>query len=96
MELIIKVANVIAAIFALGAAPGWADQAAGDACASALNGDGKQIYAAALAQKPKSGDVKTTVENVVRELAQSGKISRGVTARDNAVAAGQCVRAAVQ
>lgn len=84
------------ALVATGAIPVHADQAAGNTCAAGLTGDGKQIYAAALARNPDKNNIKRTMEVVVSELAQAGKITRGVTARDNGGAAAQCVAAALR
>ena len=68
-----------------------ADVAAGDTCAGSLTPDGKQIYAAVVAAQPTPETLKSTTEHWTRELAMGGKIGRG-SARDNAVAAGECVR----
>ena len=68
-----------------------ADGPAGDACAANLTPDGKQIYAAVVAAQPNAETLKSVTEHWTRELAMGGKIGRG-SARDNAVAAGECVR----
>lgn len=83
-------------LLAISVFPTRADQAAGNTCAAGLTGDGKQIYAAALARKPDKNDIKATMEVVVKDLAQAGKITRGVTARENGGAAAQCVAAALR
>lgn len=73
----------------------WADMAAGNACAGNLTADGKQIYTASMAAKPTADKLKDVVEKETRGLAMGGKIARG-QARENAVAAGECVRVALQ
>lgn len=68
-----------------------ADPAAADACAAKLQPDGKAIYAATVAGQPTAATLKSIVESQTRSLAMNGKISRG-EARENAVAAADCVR----
>ena len=65
---------------------------AGDACAAKLTPDGKAIYTATVAAKPTMETVRAVVEKEARSLVMGGKIARG-SARDNAVAAGECVKA---
>jgi NADH dehydrogenase FAD-containing subunit len=77
------------------AAPAWADAAAGDACAANLTADGKQIYAAVVAANPTLQNLRETVEEQARSLVFAGKIARA-EGRDNAFAAGECVRARLQ
>jgi uncharacterized protein YcfJ len=72
-----------------------ADVAAGDACAANLTADGKQIYAAVVAANPTLQTLRDTVEHQARELVFAGKIARA-EGRDNAVAAGECVRTRLQ
>ena len=68
-----------------------ADVAAANACAANLTPDGKQIYAAVMANKPTTVTLRDTMESQVRGLGQAGKINRDA-ARDNAIAAAQCVQ----
>jgi hypothetical protein len=68
-----------------------ADMAAANACSANLTPDGKQIYAAVMAAKPTSDTLQSTMETQTRSLAMNGKIGRG-EARDNAIAARDCVR----
>ena len=70
----------------------WADASAGDVCAAKLTPDGKAIYAAVVAANPTSQTLRDVVEHQTRELAMADRISRD-TARNNAVAAADCVRA---
>jgi hypothetical protein len=72
-----------------------ADAAAGDACAANLTADGKQIYAAVVAANPTLQNLRETVEEQARGLVFAGKIARA-EGRDNAVAAGECVRTRLQ
>lgn len=69
-----------------------ADGPAGDACAGGLTPDGKAIYAAVVAAGATSETLKSVTEHETRSLAMGGKIGRG-KARDNAVAAGECMKA---
>ena len=77
------------------AAAAWAAGPAGDACAAKLTPDGKAIYAAAMAAQPTTETVKAVIEKEARSLAMGGKIARG-SARDNAMAAGECVKTTLQ
>ena len=72
-----------------------ADAAAGDACAANLTADGKQVYAAVVAANPTLQNLRETVEEQARSLVFAGKIARA-EGRDNAVAAGECVRTRLQ
>lgn len=72
-----------------------ADVSAGDACAAQLTPDGKQIFAAVVAAAPTLDTLRSTMETQARSLVMGGKIARG-EARDNAQAAGECVRARLQ
>ena len=71
------------------------DAAAGDACAANLTADGKLVYAAVVAANPTLQNLRDTVEHQARELVFAGKIARA-EGRDNAVAAGECVRTRLQ
>jgi hypothetical protein len=76
----------------LGAADvAYADPVTGDACATNLSPDGKAIYAAAVAANPTLKNLRDVVTEQTRSLAFSGQISRD-TARENAIAAGECMR----
>ena len=72
-----------------------ADAAAGDACAANLTADGKLVYAAVVAANPTLETLRSKVEEQGRSLVMGGKIARG-EARDNATAAGECVRTRLQ
>ena len=87
--------TMIAAALASVATMAWADAAAGDACAANLTADGKQVYAAVVAANPTLQNLRETVEEQARGLVFAGKIARA-EGRDNAVAAGECVRTRLQ
>ena len=72
-----------------------ANAAAGDACAANLTADGKLVYAAVVAANPTLQNLRETVEEQARSLVFAGKIARA-EGRDNAVAAGECVRTRLQ
>ena len=73
------------------AATARADGPGGDACAANLAPDGKAIYAVTVAAKPTLETLRSVVERETRSLAMADKIGRG-DARENAVAAGECMR----
>ena len=73
----------------------WADAASGDACAANLTADGKQIYAAVVAANPTVQNLRETIEEQARSLVFAGKVARS-TGRENATAAGECVRSRLQ
>ena len=77
------------------AAAARADGPAGDACAAKLTPDGKAIYTAAMAAKPTTATVREVIEKEARSLAMGDKIARA-SARDNAMAAGECVKTTLQ
>jgi hypothetical protein len=89
--------TMIAAVAALVLLPAtaWADAAAGNACAANLTADGKQIYTASMAAKPTAATMNDVLEKEARSLAMGGKIARG-QARENAVAARECIKVALQ
>jgi len=77
------------------AATARADGPGGTACAANLAADGKVIYAATVAARPTLDTLRAVVEHETRSLAMADKIGRG-EARDNAVAAGECLKIALQ
>jgi uncharacterized protein YcfJ len=87
--------TMIAAAMVGMAATARADMAAGDACAANLTADGKTIYAAVVAANPTLDTLRSTVESQARSLVMDGKVAMG-SGRDNAQAAGECVRARLQ
>jgi len=87
-------ATLVLAVMGVAAAA-RADGPAGDACAAKLTPDGKAIYTAAMAAKPTTATVREVIEKQARSLAMGGKIARA-SARDNAMAAGECVKTTLQ
>ena len=77
------------------AATARADGRAGETCAASLTTDGKAIYAVVAATNPTSETLKSVVEYQTRALAMDGKIGRD-DARENAMAAGTCMKARLQ
>jgi hypothetical protein len=77
------------------AATAQANGPAGEACAAKLTPDGKAIYTTTMAAKPTTETLRSVLEHEARGLAMGGKIDRG-SARDNAVAAGECAKVALQ
>jgi hypothetical protein len=86
--------NIVLATMAA-ATTARADVAAGDACAANLTADGKTIFAAVVAANPTLENLRSTVESQARSLVMDGKVAMG-SGRDNAQAAGECVRARLQ
>ena len=86
---------MIAFAMVAGASMAKADVAAGDACAANLTPDGKAVYAAVVAANPTLETLRATVEHQARSLVMESKIAMG-SARDNATAAGECVRTRLQ
>jgi uncharacterized protein YcfJ len=85
-----------AAVMVIGITTGArADKAAADACAAKLNADGKAVYAAVVASNPTTESLRSVVEREAKSLVMGGKISRG-PARENAMAAGECVKLGLQ
>ncbi len=76
-------------VLALGSSAALADKAAADACAAGLSPDAKAIYSASIGSIG-SGDLKSVVTATTKSLVSAGTIARG-TARDSAMAAGQCL-----
>lgn len=87
--------GMLVAMAAACAASAQAAGPAGDACAAKLTPDGKAIYAATVAAKPTTETLRSTIEKEARSLVMGGKVSRG-QARENAEAAGECVKVALQ
>ena len=93
MQRIVTVTLVLA--MAGLAATARADGPAGETCAAGLTRDGKAIYAVVAATNPTSDTLKSVVEHQTRALAMEGKIARD-DARENAMAAGTCMKARLQ
>ena len=85
----------IAIAFMAGATAAQADVAAGDACAANLTPTGKTIYAAVIAANPTLQNLRDIVRSKARGMVMGGQLSREA-AEENAVPAGECVRARLQ
>jgi hypothetical protein len=70
-----------------------ADTAAANACAAKLPKDAKAIFDKTLPQIGPGADLRSLVTTNTRSLAISGAIDRG-SARQSAIAAGQCLQRA--
>ena len=92
--MVFKTTMITAALVSM-ATMARADAAAGDACAAKLTADGKLVYGAVVAANPTLQNLRETVEEQARSLVFAGKIERA-EGRDNAVAAGECVRTRLQ
>jgi uncharacterized protein YcfJ len=91
-----KLGMAMLALAAMGVAvAARADGPAGDACAAKLTPDGKAVYAAVVAAKPTTETLREVIEKEARSLAMGGKIARA-SARENATAAGECVKVTLQ
>jgi len=67
-----------------------AGKAEADSCAKALPQEARLIYDTVAPKITAASNVKDVVTENTRQLALSGKVSRG-TARDSATSAGQCL-----
>ena len=92
LKLRVALLSLAATACAVGAR---ANGPAGDACAAQLTPDGRAIYTAVMAAKPTTATMRETVEKEARSLAMGGKIARG-SARENATAAGECVKTSLE
>ena len=90
----LKIAMLVLAALSCAVAA-YANVPAGDACAAKLAADGMAIYTATMAASPTMEILRATLEKEARGLAMGGKIARSST-RENATAAGECVKAALQ
>jgi len=69
----------------------FADKKAADACAAGLSPDAQQIYDASAPGFAAAKNPQAEVKGHVQALVLGGKIDRG-SARDNAMAAGDCLK----
>ena len=82
-------------VLALSAAPAFAGAAEATSCAGSLDANGKAIFNAALPQVNPSVDLKAVVTTVTKSLVSSGQVPMSA-ARPAAMAAGQCLKLAMQ
>jgi hypothetical protein len=69
----------------------FADKKAADSCAAGLAPDAQKIYVAAAPGFVAAANPQAEVKGQVQALVLGGKIDRG-SARDNAMAAGDCLK----
>lgn len=85
------VRSLICALLMFAPALAYADRVSAAACAGALPPDAKTIYNAAAPEFLAAPDPAAEVKNKTRDLVMQGKVGRA-SARDNAVAAGECLK----
>ncbi|MEI7598250.1 MAG: hypothetical protein WCJ41_02905 [Aestuariivirga sp.] len=83
------------ALLALSAAPAFAGAAEATSCASGLDANGQTIFNAAMPQVAPGVDLKAVVTTATKALVESGKLPMSA-ARPAAMAAGQCLKLAMQ
>lgn len=83
------------AILALSAAPAFALSADAQNCAAQLDSNGQAIFNAALPQVKPGVDLKAVITTATKSLVASGQVPMG-SARPAAMAAGQCLKMAMQ
>lgn len=83
------------ALLALTAAPAFAGTAEAESCAAGLDANGKLIFSTALPQVNPSADLKGVVTATTKSLVSSGQVPMSA-ARPAAMAAGQCLKLAMQ
>jgi len=83
------------ALLALSAAPAFAGTAEAESCAAGLDANGKLIFSTALPQVNPSADLKGVVTATTKSLVSSGQVPMSA-ARPAAMAAGQCLKLAMQ
>ncbi|WP_395687297.1 hypothetical protein [Aestuariivirga sp.] len=82
-------------LLALSAAPALAGQTEAQNCAAGLDANGQLIFNAVLPQVTPSVDLKGAVTTATKSLVTSGQITRA-DARPAAMAAGECLKLAMQ
>jgi hypothetical protein len=83
------------AFLALSAAPALAGAAEAKNCATSLDPNGQAIFNAALPQVAPGVDLKAVVTTATKALISSGQVPMS-SARPAAMAAGQCLKMAMQ
>lgn len=82
-------------LLALSAAPAFAGQAEAQSCASGLDANSQAIFNAVLPQVTPSIDLKAAVTSATKAMVSSGQLSMS-NARPAAMAAGECLKLAMQ
>jgi azurin len=83
------------ALLAITAAPAFAGTAEAESCAAGLDANGKLIFSTALPQVSPSADLRAVVTTATKSLVTSGQVPRSA-AKPAAMAAGQCLKLAMQ
>lgn len=83
------------ALLALSTAPALAGAAEAKSCAASLDANGQTIFNAALPQATPGADLKAVVTTTTKSLVSSGQVPMSA-ARPAAMAAGQCLKLAMQ
>jgi len=83
------------ALLALSAAPAFAGAAEAKSCAAQLDANGQLIFNTALPQVSPSADLRGVVTATTKSLVSSGQVPMSA-ARPAAMAAGQCLKLAMQ
>jgi azurin len=82
-------------LLALSAAPAFAGQAEAQSCASSLDANGQAIFNAVLPQVTPTVDLKAAVTTATKAMVESGQLTMS-KARPAAMAAGECLKLAMQ
>jgi hypothetical protein len=82
-------------LLAVSAGAALAGKSEAQSCAGGLDANGKLIFNAALPQVAPGGDLKGLVTDVTKSLVKSGQVPRA-DARPAAVAAGECLKLAME
>ena len=82
-------------LLALSAAPAFAGQAEAQSCANGLDANSQAIFNAVLPQVTPSVDLKAAVTTATKAMVESGQLSMS-KARPAAMAAGECLKLAMQ
>ncbi len=82
-------------LLALSAAPAVAGTAEAKSCAANLDANGQTIFNSALPQVTPSADLRAVVTATTKSLVKSGQVSMS-DAKPAAMAAGQCLKLAMQ
>ncbi|MEI6201788.1 hypothetical protein [Aestuariivirga sp.] len=83
------------ALLALSAAPAFAGAAEAKSCAASLDANGQLIFNSALPQVSPTADLRAVVTATTKSLVTSGQVPRSA-AKPAAMAAGQCLKMAMQ
>lgn len=82
-------------LLAFSAVPAFSGQAEAQSCAAGLDANGQTIFNSALPQVTPSADLRAVVTATTKALVKSGQVSMS-DARPAAMAAGECLKLAMQ